>query len=91
MCIRTVNIDQARLSRINPSFKDVNVIDRWLKVLINDAIEDMELQHAPSPNAHTAEEMRSLLVERVRRAEAGEEKAVSNQAVFDTIRDKYGF
>ena len=73
MCIRTVNIDQARLSRINPSFKDVNVID------------------APSPNAHTAEEMRSLLVERVRRAEAGEEKAVSNQAVFDTIRDKYGF
>ena len=91
MCIRTVNIDQARLSRINPSFKDVKVIDRWLQVLVNDAIEDMELSHTPSPNAHTAEEMHSLLIERVGRAEAGEEKTVSNQAVFDSIRDKYGF
>jgi len=36
-------------------------------------------------------QVRSLLVERVRRAEAGEEKTVSNQAVFDTSRDKYGF
>jgi hypothetical protein len=79
------------LSRINPSFKDVNVIDRWLQVLVNDAIEDMELSHAPSPNAHTAEEMHTLLMERVRRAEAGEEKTVSNQTVFDSIRTKYGF
>jgi hypothetical protein len=79
------------LSRINPSFKDVNVIDRWLQVLVNDAIEDMELSHAPSPNAHTEEEMHTLLMERVRRAEAGEEKTVSNQTVFDSIRTKYGF
>jgi len=91
MCIRTVNIDEARLSRINPSFKDVNVIDRWLQVLVNDAIEDMEMSHTPSPNAHTAEKMHALLVERVRRAEAGEEKTVSNQTVFDSIRSKYGF
>jgi hypothetical protein len=27
----------------------------------------------------------------VRRAEAGEEKTVSNQTVFDSIRTKYGF
>ena len=54
-------------------------------------LEDMELLNNPSPNAHSAEEMRMLLVERVRRAEAGKEKTVSNQVVFDTIRDKYGF
>ena len=79
------------MSRINPSFKDVNVIDRWLKALINDAIEDMELSRPLSPNAYTADEMHSLLVDRVQRAEAGEEKTVSHQAVFDSIRDKYGF
>ena len=79
------------MSRINPSFKDVNVVDRWLQVLVNDAIEDMELSHAPSPNAHTAEEIHALLVERVRRAEAGEEKTLSHQTVFDSIRSKYGF
>ncbi len=91
MCIRTVKIDEARLRKINPSFKDVNVIDRWLEVIINDAIEDLELPYTPSPNAHSAEEMHTLLAERVRRAEAGEEKNVSNQAVFDTICNKYGF
>jgi len=91
MCVRTVKIDEARLRKINPSFKDVNVIDRWLEAIINNAIEDMELPYNPSPNARSAEEMQRLLMERVRHAEAGEERNVSNQAVFDTIRDKYGF
>lgn len=91
MCLRTVNIDEARLRKINPSFSDTKAIDRWLEVVINNAIEDMELSHNPSPNAHTAEEMHAMLQERVRRAEAGEEKTVSNQVVFDTIRNKYGF
>ena len=35
-------MDEARLCRINPSFKDVNVIDRWLEVVINDAIDGLE-------------------------------------------------
>lgn len=43
MCLRTVNIDEARLRRINPLFSDVNVIDRWLEEVIADAINDMEL------------------------------------------------
>lgn len=45
MCLRTVNIDEMRLRKINPSFSDMNVVDRWLEVVINDAISDMEVKH----------------------------------------------
>ena len=43
MCVRTVNVDEARLRKISASFKDVNVIDQWLQIVINNAIDDMEL------------------------------------------------
>ena len=42
MCVRTVNIDEARLRRIDSSFSDMKVIDQWLEELIADAISDME-------------------------------------------------
>lgn len=45
MCLRTVNIDEARLRRINPSFSDMKAIDRWLEVVINDAISKLEVKH----------------------------------------------
>jgi len=44
MCLRTVNIDEARLCKINPSFSDMKTIDRWLEVIINDAISEMEVK-----------------------------------------------
>ena len=44
MCLRTVNIDEARLRKINPSFNDMKTIDRWLEVIINDAISEMEVK-----------------------------------------------
>ena len=42
MCVRTVNIDEARLRRIDSSFSDMKVIDQWLEEVIADAISDME-------------------------------------------------
>ena len=35
--------------------------------------------------------MDAILKERIRRAESGKEKIVSNQNVIDYINDKYGF
>ena len=42
MCVRSVNVDEARLRRINSSFSDMEVIDRWLEGVIADAISYME-------------------------------------------------
>ena len=44
-----------------------------------------------SPNAHAAKEMDTILKERIRRAESGEERIIPNQKVVDFINDKYGF
>ena len=44
-----------------------------------------------SPNAHSVSEMREILQERIRRAEAGEEKLISNTDVFAQIDKRYGF
>jgi hypothetical protein len=44
-----------------------------------------------SPNAHSASEMREILQERIHRAEAGEEKLISNTEVFAQIDKRYGF
>lgn len=54
-------------------------------------VEPVSHLQSASPNAHTPEEMHAILTERIRRAEAGEEKLVPNQVVFDSIRTKYGF
>ena len=49
------------------------------------------LKSQKSPIARTAEDMRTILTERICRAEAGEEQLIPNEVVFDSIRSKYGF
>ena len=53
-------------------------------------IEDLTVTRSISPNAHTEEEMVSILQNRIRRAEAGGERIISNKEVFDSIGEKYG-
>lgn len=56
-----------------------------------DKANEMATTSKLSPNAYTAKEMDIILKERIRRAESGKEKTVSNQNVIDYINDKYGF
>ena len=77
MCVRTVNVDEARLRKISASFKDVNVIDQWLQIVINNAIDDMELgdltelpvvaaENYPYDKDMTVEELYSAVMEDVK-------------------------
>lgn len=43
-----------------------------------------------SPNAHTYEEMKAALHERIDKIEAGETTFHSNEEVFSSIRERYG-
>lgn len=56
-----------------------------------DKANEMATTSKLSPNALTAREMDIILKERIRRAESGEEKTISNQNVIDFISDKYEF
>ncbi len=56
-----------------------------------DKANEMATTSKLSPNALSAKEMDIILKERIRRAESGEEKTISNQNVIDFISDKYEF
>ena len=70
MCVRTVNIDEARLRRINPSFSDMKVIDQWLEEVIADAISDMEFlsknDDVAGEETMSIEEARAMTLQAVR-------------------------
>ena len=46
---------------------------------------------AESPNAHSPEQMHVILTTHIQHAEAGEEKLIPNEEVFEQIRLRYGF
>ncbi len=90
MCTVTINVDDATLRRINSSLTTRESIGQWLQNQVNLLISELATPRQ-SPNVHTAEEMQVILLDRIRRAEAGEESVVSHQEVSDSIRSKYGF
>ena len=44
-----------------------------------------------SPNAHSAEEMKSVVAQRIREMEAGTASYIDGEEGFATIRARYGF
>ena len=90
MCTVTINVDDATVRRINPDLTTRESIGQWLQDKVNLLISELAATPITSPNAHTAEEM-LILLDRIRKAEAGEEPLVSHQEVSDSIRSKYGF
>ena len=91
MCTVTINVDDATVRRINPDLTTRESIGRWLQDKVNLLISELAATPITSPNAHTAEEVQVILLDRIRKAEAGEEPLVSHQEVSDSIRSKYGF
>ncbi len=91
MRVVNIKVDEARLRNISPKLSDTESISRWLQRQVDEMIEDLSVPHSQSPNAHSPEEMHAILSERIRRAELGQESPVPNKAVFDAIKDKYGF
>ncbi len=59
-------------------------------------VDDMMADDTPvaasrvSPNAHSYEEMKTALHERIDKIEAGEATFHTNEEVFSSIRDRYG-
>ncbi len=91
MCVVNIRVDENRLRKKNSSFKDSEAITRWLQKQVDELIDNYVNDKPTSPCYHSAEEMHAILIERSRRAEAGEERIIPNETVFDSIRTKYGF
>ena len=92
MCTVTINIDDATVRRINPNLTSRESISQWLQRQVDELIDEMAFQpRSISPNAHTAEEMKAIVAERIRLMESGEATFIDGEEGFAQIRSRYGF
>ncbi len=93
MCTVNIKIDNDKVRRINPNLKNNEIIERWVQYCMDEFIDTLssDEHRSVSPNAHSVSEMREILQERIRRAETGGEKLISNTEVFSQIDKRYGF
>ena len=91
MCTVSVNIDDATVRRINPLLTSRDSISLWLQHIVDELIEDMAVRSDNlSPNAHTAEEMKAIVTDRIRLMESGEATYIDGEEGFAQIRARYG-
>ena len=93
MCTINIKIDNEKVRRINPNLKSNENIERWAQYCMDEFIDTLSSNEhkSVSPNAHSSSEMSDILQNRIRRAETGEEKLISNTDVFAQIDKRYGF
>lgn len=91
MCTVSINIDDAAVRRINPNLTSRESIVQWLQRQVDDLIEEMSVRpHTISPNAHTAEEMKAIVANRIHLMETGEATYIDGEEGFAQIRMRYG-
>ena len=91
MCTYTITVDDKALKRLRPTFTQES-FGVWLQQHVDNLVEDItsDAPHSESPIAHTAEEMKAIVVERLRRMESGEATYIDGSAGFEQIHAKYG-
>ena len=91
MCTISINIDESTVRRINPNLTSHESIGLWLQNQVNEMIERLAVQSCSlSPNAHTADEMKEIVADRLRLMESGEAIYVDGEEGFAQIRKRYG-
>ncbi len=91
MCTFNITVDENKLTRNYPGLA-CEKFGQWLQQWVDDimSVDAPVATDQVSPNAHTYEEMKSALRERVDRIEAGQATFHSNDEVFSSIRERYG-
>lgn len=91
MCTVSLNIDETIVRRINPNLTSSDSIGQWLQQQVNEWLLEMAAQSTNvSPNAHSAEEMKAIVTDRIRLMETGEATYIDGEEGFAQIRMRYG-
>ena len=89
MCTYNITVDESALRKVQPSFSR-EAFGRWLQRHVDDLVADIVAEpRTESPNAHTEEEMKSIVEERIRLMESGQAKYVDGEKGFAQIRARY--
>jgi shikimate kinase len=90
MCTYNITVDESALRRLQPSFSR-EAFGRWLQRHVDNLVEDMTAnQHTDSPIAHTEEEMKAIIEERINLMESGKATYIDGETGFAQIRARYG-
>ncbi len=90
MCSFNIIVDESKLARNYPGVASES-FGQWLQRWVDDMMAgDATATSHASPNAHTYEEMKAAIRERIDRIEAGKATFHSNEEVFSSIRERYG-
>ena len=91
MCTYKITVDESALRKVQPSFNR-EAFGRWLQRHVDELVADIVAEpHSESPIAHTEEEMKAIVEERLRRLDAGETMTIPGEQVFAQLRTRYGF
>lgn len=91
MCTYNITVDENMLEQLYPNVgreKFGELLQKWVDDMMSD--DTPVAASRVSPNAHTHEEMKTALHERVDKIEAAEATFHTNEEVFSSIRDRYG-
>ena len=91
MCTYNITVDENMLEQLFPNVgreKFGELLQKWVDDMMSD--DTPVAASRGSPNAHTYEEMKTALHERIDKIEAGKATFHTNEEVFSSIRDRYG-
>lgn len=90
MCSFNITVDENKLAHNYPGIAS-EIFGQWLQKWVDDifAVDTTTSVRNISPNAHTYEEMKKAICERIDRIEAGKAAFYSNEEVFSSIRERY--
>ena len=90
MCIYNITVDENKMARCYPGIAREQ-FGQWLQEWVDGMMEDTPAEsHSVSPNAHTYEEMKSAIRDRIDMVESGKATFYTNEEVFSSIRGRYG-
>lgn len=90
MCTYSITVDEQAIAKMHPSVSKES-FGLLLQRYVDELVAEMTAHPVPlSPNAHTAEEMRSVVAQRIREMEAGTASYIDGEEGFAAIRSRYG-
>ena len=91
MCTVTINIDEAKMRRIDPELTSKERIGQWLQQRVDELMEDYLSDYPLSPCSYTKEEMMVICDRRMEELISGQATTIPHEEVMRRMSEKYGF
>ena len=91
MCTITINIDEAKMRRINPKLTTRESINQWLQQCVDKMLEEYVSDYPLPPCSYTEEEMTAICNQRMEALLSGQASTIPHEEVMRRMSEKYGF